>query len=182
MGPAVLEAEVHVHTRHPHPLDPRPDVPPSLRDGLHLTRLECAYCSHQFSRGCQLTRSVPAAWGFAPFRPRGDLTARGFSLDFLGGRPLPRRQAALPPAELAARAGRGSGGGGQKVERRVQWSSSGAPKVSGGPGPTDLIGVPRSQEIAPPLDPAVGLCVGTYGAPGGGAFSYERGTPENPEP
>jgi len=32
-------------------------------------------------------------------------------------------------------------------------------------------GVPRSKETAPPQDPTVGLCLGTYGGPrGGGAF------------
>ena len=39
------------------------------------------------------------------------------------------------------------------------------------------IGVPRSKETAPPLDPTVGLCLGLYGGPGGGSVSYERGNP-----
>ena len=38
-------------------------------------------------------------------------------------------------------------------------------------------GVPRSQETAFPQDPAVGLCLGPFGGPRGGAVSYERGTP-----
>ena len=36
--------------------------------------------------------------------------------------------------------------------------------------------VPRSQEIAPPQDPTVGLCLGPCGGPKGGGCSYERGT------
>ena len=38
-------------------------------------------------------------------------------------------------------------------------------------------GIPRVLEIATPWDPAVGPCLGSYGGPRGGAFSYERGTP-----
>ena len=38
-------------------------------------------------------------------------------------------------------------------------------------------GVPRSLETVSPSDPAVGLCLGPYGGPGGGSISYERGTP-----
>ena len=37
--------------------------------------------------------------------------------------------------------------------------------------------VPRSYETAPPQDPAVALCLGTYGGPRGVGVSYERGTP-----
>jgi len=38
-------------------------------------------------------------------------------------------------------------------------------------------GVPRSYETAPPWDPTVAICQGPCGGPGGGAVSYERGTP-----
>ena len=39
-------------------------------------------------------------------------------------------------------------------------------------------GVPCSYETAPPYDPTVGICLGPYGGlRGGGAVSYERGTP-----
>ena len=39
-------------------------------------------------------------------------------------------------------------------------------------------GLPHLQENAPHWDPTVGLCLGSYGGPmGGGAVSYERGTP-----
>ena len=41
----------------------------------------------------------------------------------------------------------------------------------------EATGVPRSQETTPPLDPIVGSCLGPCGDPGGGAPSYERGTP-----
>ena len=37
-------------------------------------------------------------------------------------------------------------------------------------------GVPRSQETPPSKDPTVALYLGSYGGPGGGAVSYERGT------
>ena len=36
--------------------------------------------------------------------------------------------------------------------------------------------VPRSLEIAPPYDPTVGLCLGPYCGPRGGAICYEQGT------
>ena len=38
-------------------------------------------------------------------------------------------------------------------------------------------GVPRSCETATPYDPTVGLFLGPYCGPGGGAVSCERGTP-----
>ena len=38
--------------------------------------------------------------------------------------------------------------------------------------------VPPFEENAPPQDPTVGLCLGTYDVPVGGAFSYERSTPK----
>ena len=38
-------------------------------------------------------------------------------------------------------------------------------------------GVPRSQEVAAPEKPTVGLYLRPYGGPKGGAVSYERGTP-----
>ena len=40
-----------------------------------------------------------------------------------------------------------------------------------------VTGVPRSYENAPPWDPTVGLCLGTYGDPRRVGVSYERGTP-----
>ena len=40
-----------------------------------------------------------------------------------------------------------------------------------------LLAAARSV-TSPPQDPAVGLCPGPYGGPGGWAFSHERGTPE----
>ena len=39
------------------------------------------------------------------------------------------------------------------------------------------IGVPRSEETAPPQDPTVGLCLGPYGGTRGYGFFYERGAP-----
>ena len=38
-------------------------------------------------------------------------------------------------------------------------------------------GVPHSQENAPPEDPTVGPCLGSYRGPRRGAFSYGRGIP-----
>ena len=38
-------------------------------------------------------------------------------------------------------------------------------------------GAPRSYETAPPYDPTIGLYLGPYGGPRGGALSYDRGTP-----
>ena len=46
-----------------------------------------------------------------------------------------------------------------------------------GAGPT---GVPRSYKNALPWDPTVGLCLGPYGGPKDGDFSYERGSPVKP--
>ena len=37
-------------------------------------------------------------------------------------------------------------------------------------------GVPRSSESASLEDPTVGICLGPYGGPRGGALSYQRGT------
>ena len=39
-----------------------------------------------------------------------------------------------------------------------------------------VTGVPRSAEAAPPWDPTVGLCLGPYGGPGGGAFPMSEVT------
>jgi len=44
-------------------------------------------------------------------------------------------------------------------------------------GKAPFAGVPGSCNNAFPEDPTVGLCLGAYGGPRGGAFSYERGTP-----
>ena len=38
-------------------------------------------------------------------------------------------------------------------------------------------GVPQLQENAPPWDPTVGLCPGSWGVPRGWVFSYGRGAP-----
>ena len=38
-------------------------------------------------------------------------------------------------------------------------------------------GVSRSYVTAPPEDPTVGMCPGPYESLGGGAVSYEQGTP-----
>jgi len=44
--------------------------------------------------------------------------------------------------------------------------------------PSDPTGLNRLQETAPPYDPTVGPCPGSYGGPRGeGAVSYERGAP-----
>ena len=41
----------------------------------------------------------------------------------------------------------------------------------------DTTGIPRSQETAFSQDPIVGLCLGPYGGPRGGAVFNEQGTP-----
>ena len=38
-------------------------------------------------------------------------------------------------------------------------------------------GVPHLQENAPPQDPTMSLCLGSYGDPRGWAFSFEQGAP-----
>ena len=43
-------------------------------------------------------------------------------------------------------------------------------------GPDAVTGVPYLQENASPYDPTVGLRLGSWGSPGGGAFFYGRGT------
>ena len=45
------------------------------------------------------------------------------------------------------------------------------------PVPCPSAGVPRSKETASLQDHTVGLCLGPYGGPRGGAVPYERGTP-----
>ena len=40
-------------------------------------------------------------------------------------------------------------------------------------------GLPRSSETPPSWENTVGLDLGSYGGPRGGAFSYERGAPVN---
>ena len=69
--------------------------------------------------------------------------------------------------------------------REVHLRHAAQPYAGGGaerePSTLNPTGEPRSKEIATPYDPTVGLCPGPYGGlRGGGAVSYEQGTPCTP--
>jgi len=61
-----------------------------------------------------------------------------------------------------------------KSQRKPRASTSVLPPTPSTLYPT---GVPHLQENAPPRDPTVGLCLGSWGGPRGWAFCYWRGTP-----
>ena len=51
------------------------------------------------------------------------------------------------------------------------------PRRSGPPSHGNMQGYLAHKKQRPPKDPTVDLCLGPYQSPGGGAVSYERGTP-----
>ena len=51
------------------------------------------------------------------------------------------------------------------------------PHYTHAPPPCSLQGYLARKKTPPPLDPTVGVCLGSCGSPRGGALSYERGNP-----